>query len=45
MRQSQVPVIDYDPLVVDVLGRYLVRDGFAVRTAHDGVSGLNEARR
>jgi len=45
MSQSRVLVVDDDPMVVDVLGRYLVRDGFAVSTAHDGASALDQARR
>ena len=41
----RILVVDDEPLVVDVLRRYLVRDGFTVDTAADGASALSEAQR
>ena len=37
---SRVLIVDDDPIVRDVLGRYLARDGFAVSDAADGVAAL-----
>ena len=37
---SRVLVIDDEPMVREVLGRYLERDGFEVATADDGVTAL-----
>ena len=40
-----VLVIDDDPATRDLLGRFLRREGFAVRLASDGRAGLELARR
>jgi DNA-binding response OmpR family regulator len=40
---GDVLVVDDDPVVTDVVRRYLERDGFAVRTAADGRAGLTAA--
>jgi CheY-like chemotaxis protein len=42
--QNLVLVIDDDPAMRDLLTRFLKREGFAVRTANDGESGLRCAR-
>ena len=39
-----VLVVDHDPAARDLLSRFLEREGFAVRTAADGRTGLNLAR-
>jgi DNA-binding response OmpR family regulator len=39
----RVLVVDDDPNVADVVTRYLMRDGFVVRSAADGSSALDEA--
>jgi DNA-binding response OmpR family regulator len=41
--QRRVLVVDDEPMVVDVLRRYLLRDGFAVAVARDGTAALTEA--
>jgi DNA-binding response OmpR family regulator len=38
----RVLVIEDEQMVAEVVGRYLRRDGYEVRTAHDGRSGLAE---
>ena len=38
-----VLVVDDEPIVAEVVGRYLRRDGFAVVAAHDGPTGLAAA--
>jgi DNA-binding response OmpR family regulator len=38
--KSHVLVVDDEPIVVEVVGRYLRRDGFAVTTASTGPEGL-----
>jgi CheY-like chemotaxis protein len=43
-RQNLVLVIDDDPAMRDLLGRFLNREGFAVRTAKDGETGLRYVR-
>jgi two-component system response regulator ResD len=40
MPEGLVLVVDDDPIVRDVLARYLVRDGFKVATAEDGEAAL-----
>ena len=44
MRNSDLPgrivVVDDDPTVADVVGRYLVRDGHTVECVHDGHEAL-----
>jgi DNA-binding response OmpR family regulator len=40
---GDVLVVDDDPVITDVVRRYLERDGFAVRTAADGRAGLTAA--
>jgi DNA-binding response OmpR family regulator len=40
---SRVLVVDDDPALADVVGRYLRRDGFEVDFATDGVTGLKQA--
>jgi len=39
-----VLVVDDDPASRELLSRFVVRDGFAVRCAHDGAEGLRMAR-
>src|ERR1700736_1061526 len=41
--KPNVLVVDDEPIVVEVVGRYLRRDGFAVSTASTGPEGLNAA--
>lgn len=41
---ADVLVVDDEPVVRDVLGRYLAREGFAVREAEDGESALAAIR-
>jgi DNA-binding response OmpR family regulator len=41
MSPRHVLVVDDDPIVRDVLSRYLTREGFAVRAAGDGVAALD----
>jgi two-component system response regulator ResD len=41
--ERRVLVVDDDPNVADVVTRYLVKDGFVVRSAADGPSALDEA--
>jgi two-component system, OmpR family, response regulator ResD len=41
--KSHVLVVDDEPIVVEVVGRYLRRDGFAVTTASTGPEGLAAA--
>ena len=38
--QRRILIVDDEPVVRDVMARYLSRDGFEVRTASDGVSAL-----
>jgi two-component system response regulator ResD len=45
MQQRRVLVVDDEPMVVDVLRRYLLRDGFAVDVARDGAAALAEVAR
>jgi DNA-binding response OmpR family regulator len=40
---SRVLVVDDDPALADVVGRYLARDGFEVDYATDGIAGLRQA--
>jgi DNA-binding response OmpR family regulator len=39
-RQHRILVVDDEPVVRDVVARYLSRDGFDVQTAHDGAAAL-----
>ena len=39
-----VLVIDDDPAQLDLMARFLAREGFAARTAQDGASGLSMAK-
>jgi PAS domain S-box-containing protein len=39
-----VLIVDDDPASRELLSRFVVRDGFAVRCAHDGAEGLRLAR-
>ncbi len=39
-----VLVIDDDPSQLELMARFLAREGFAARTAHDGVTGLQMAK-
>src|ERR1700736_112333 len=41
--KPQILVVDDEPIVVEVVGRYLRRDGFAVTTASTGPEGLAAA--
>src|SRR5437879_2428785 len=41
--KPNVLVVDDEPMVVEVVGRYLRRDGFAVVTASTGPEGLKAA--
>ena len=36
MSEGTVLIVDDEPLVREILSRYLTRDGFAVDTAEDG---------
>src|SRR5262249_56278256 len=40
MPEATVLVVDDEPLVREILSRYLTREGFAVQTAADGQQGL-----
>jgi DNA-binding response OmpR family regulator len=40
---SRVLVVDDDPALSEVVGRYFVREGFAVEFAEDGATGLRHA--
>jgi len=42
-RGARVLVVDDDPALSDVVGRYFVREGFSVDFAEDGVAGLERA--
>ena len=37
---GRIVVVDDDPTVADVVGRYLVRDGHTVECVHDGYEAL-----
>src|SRR6202161_4952448 len=37
---GRIVVVDDDPTVADVVGRYLIRDGHSVQCAHDGYEAL-----
>lgn len=39
---TQVLVVDDDPIVRDVLGRYLAQEGYGVRVAADGPTAIDE---
>jgi DNA-binding response OmpR family regulator len=41
MREPRVLVVDDEPMVREVLGRYLEREGYAVETAADGEQALD----
>src|SRR5436309_15465610 len=41
--KPNILVVDDEPIVVEVVGRYLRRDGFAVTTASTGREGLTAA--
>ncbi|MGH8167607.1 MAG: response regulator, partial [Woeseiaceae bacterium] len=43
--QGEILVIDDDPAVRDLVSRYLIKEGFGVRTASSGEEGLEIARR
>src|SRR5437016_7575633 len=43
LAKPNVLVVDDEPIVVEVVGRYLRRDGFAVFTASTGQEGLKAA--
>lgn len=45
MTGARILVVDDEPMVVDVLRRYLARDGFSVDVARDGRAALSEVRR
>jgi two-component system, OmpR family, response regulator ResD len=38
---ARVLVVDDDPIITDVLSRYLTRAGYDVLLAHDGLSALS----
>ena len=42
--KEMVLVIDDDPAQLELMARFLAREGFAARTAHDGASGLDMAK-
>ncbi len=44
MSGERVLVVDDEPIVTEVVQRYLVREGFQVDVAADGVAGLKRAR-
>jgi putative two-component system response regulator len=41
---AQILVVDDDPLIVDVLTRFLSREGYAVVTAQNGIEALEKVR-
>ena len=42
---AQILVVDDDPMIVDVLTRFLVREGYSVITARNGLEALEQVRR
>ena len=44
MAQGRVLVVDDEPMVTEVVGRYLQREGFEVSLASDGEEALQRAR-
>ncbi|MFL5805704.1 MAG: HD-GYP domain-containing protein [Roseiflexaceae bacterium] len=42
---TQILVVDDDPMIVDVLTRFLSREGYSVITAQNGVEALEQVRR
>ena len=40
MPSSRILVVDDEPVVTEVVERYLIRDGFEVSTAADGLQAL-----
>jgi putative two-component system response regulator len=42
---AQILVVDDDPMIVDVLTRFLVREGYSVITAGNGVEALEQVQR
>ena len=42
MTQDRILVVEDEPTVAEVVDRYLRRDGYDVRLAHDGVRALTE---
>jgi DNA-binding response OmpR family regulator len=43
MRTASILIIEDDSTIVDVVTRYLVRDGFQVESVTDGINGLRRA--
>jgi DNA-binding response OmpR family regulator len=43
VRTARVLIIEDDPTVAEVVGRYLAREGYLVETAADGADGLRRA--
>ncbi len=41
MEAARILVVDDEPMVTEVVERYLLREGFAVRTAADGVAAMD----
>src|SRR5438445_2802782 len=42
---DRVLVVEHEPMVAEVVQRYLRRDGYAVEVAHDGISALTAYER
>ncbi len=42
---AQILVVDDDPMIVDVLTRFLAREGYSVITAGNGLEALEQVRR
>jgi len=42
---AQILVVDDDPMIIDVLTRFLSREGYGVITAQNGVEALNQVSR
>ncbi|MEX1254678.1 MAG: response regulator transcription factor [Dehalococcoidia bacterium] len=45
MAEQRVLVVEDEPMVAEVVERYLRRDGYAVRVAHDGRAALDDYER
>ena len=41
---AQILVVDDDPMIVDVLTRFLTREGYGVITAHNGIEALDQVK-
>ena len=41
---ARILVVDDEPAIIEMLSRFLRRDGYEVFTAHDGVEALERVR-